>query len=363
MPRCTRIWRRCGELFEKKDLIKAEKIYHKLGKNKKHPTKVLEEACFFEAECQVLRNELSKAEGTYKKLINEHRYSQYVAKAGQRLYDIADFWLNDTRKQMELYEQQRAGKIRFVPPTFVHFSKEKPFLDEEGRALLCLQAVIEADINGPLKEKSLFYLGTVYFFRKNYREADHWYTQLYDDKFYSKGQLAAKAIKQSIICKQVVNGGSAYDRRTLEQARKLVEQARRQYPELAQKEGDWLDRQLVNINHQQADGDFNTAEFYRRIGKPGSAYFYYELVRRRYPGTEYAKMSVVRMDLIRDQAEKDKATQDKADDDLRNTPPRQHSDGFLSWLRPSNWGRQPAAPPAQQSQDIVPVSMPGEPVR
>ena len=64
------------------------------------------------------------------------------------------------------------------------------------------------------------------------------------------------------------------------------------YPELAASEKDWLDRQLVNINHQQADGDFNQAEFYRRTGKYGSAYFYYELVRRRYPGTNYAKLSV-----------------------------------------------------------------------
>ena len=352
------------QLFEEKDLVAAEKIFHKLAKNKKNPDKVLQEARFLEAECQVLRNELSKAEGTYKLLLNEHRHCQYRAKVGQRLYDIADYWLNDTRKRMELYEQKRAGKIWYVPPSFIHWSKDKPFLDEEGRALECLKAVVEADINGPLKEKALFYLGTVYFFRADYREADHWYSLLWDDKshLYSRGQLAQKAIKQSIICKQVVNGGSCYDRRTLEHARQLVEEARVRYPELAKNEGDWLDKQLVYINHQQADGDFNVAEYYRRVGKPGSAYFYYELVRRRYQETEYSQLAVARMDEIRAKAEKEQVAQRKIDDDLRNAPPRQQQD-LLSRLFPWRRQSQPQPQPTPQSQEIVPVSMPGEPVR
>ncbi len=346
-------------LFDEKKLIEAEKIFARLARNKKNPSKVMEESRFLEAECQVLRNELSKAEGTYKLLIKEYNnHSQYTNKAAQRLYDIADYWLNDTRKQMELYEQKRAGKVWFVTPSFVHWTKDKPFLDEEGRALQCLEAVVFADIgSGPLKEKALFYLGTVHFFRENYREADSWYSQLYKDPTYKKRELAAKAFKQSIICKQVVNGGSAYDRRTLEQARQMVAEARIIFPEMAQKEKDWLDRQVVNINHQQADGDFNTAEFYKRIGKPGSAYFYYELVRRRYPGTNYAEQSVARMGEIRDQAEKEKRSLDKADDDLRYA---NHQDGFFARLFQR---RTPDAAPPQQQQTIVPVSMPGDPVR
>src|SRR5262249_16101974 len=128
------------DLFEKKELAAAEKIYHKLAKNKKNPIPVLEESRFYEHECQVHRNELSRAEGTYKQLISEHRHCQYGNKPAQRLYDIADFWLNDTRKHMEEYDQKRDGKIWFVSPSYIHWSKEKPFLDEEGRALLCLQA-------------------------------------------------------------------------------------------------------------------------------------------------------------------------------------------------------------------------------
>ena len=238
----------------------------------------------------------------------------------------------------------------------MHWTKDKPFLDEEGRALGCLEAVVFADVNGPLKEKALFYLGTVHFFRENYREADHFYTQLYRNT-YPHSTLAPKAIKQSIICKQVVNGGSKYDRRTLEQARKLIDDAIKTYPEL-EKEHDWLKRQLQAINYQQADGDFNTAEFYKRIGRPGSAYFYYELVRRRYTGSEFADRAIARMTEIKAKAEQDVIAQKKADDDLRNRPPQTPSSGsFFSQILPASWRRPDPATQPQSS------AMPGEQVR
>jgi RNA polymerase sigma factor (sigma-70 family) len=45
----------------------------------------------------------------------------------------------------------------------------------------------------------------------------------------------------------------------------------------------------------QAEKDWQTAEFYRRTGRLGSAYFSYELVRRRYPGTVFAEMAGERL--------------------------------------------------------------------
>jgi hypothetical protein len=49
------------------------------------------------------------------------------------------------------------------------------------------------------------------------------------------------------------------------------------------------------------------AEFWRRTKHPGAAYFYYEMVRRRYPDTEYAKAAYERMLQIREKAEQDQA--------------------------------------------------------
>jgi hypothetical protein len=60
---------------------------------------------------------------------------------------------------------------------------------------------------------------------------------------------------------------------------------------------------------QQAEKDFRTAEFYRRTKHPGSAYFYYEIVRRRYPGTPLADKATERMKELEAQHEKEEANE------------------------------------------------------
>jgi RNA polymerase sigma factor (sigma-70 family) len=47
--------------------------------------------------------------------------------------------------------------------------------------------------------------------------------------------------------------------------------------------------------------DFNLGEFYRRTGHPGSAYFYYELVSRRYPDTTVGDRAKQRLSELRKQ--------------------------------------------------------------
>jgi outer membrane protein assembly factor BamD (BamD/ComL family) len=188
-----------------------------------------------------------------------------------------------------------------MPASYFSLSKERPFLDPEGHALQCLEEVRLNDIGGPLAEKALFYMATVKFFRADYKDADYYYSQVYEH--YPNSPLAPKAVKQSIICKQLVTGGSCYDCRTVEESRKLIHTATRAYPQMATgPDQDWIARQLVSVNLQQADRDFNIAEFYRRTNHPGSAYFYYELVRRRYPNTQYAEKAIASMNAIRDRS-------------------------------------------------------------
>src|SRR5207302_463602 len=55
------------------------------------------------------------------------------------------------------------------------------------------------------------------------------------------------------------------------------------------------------IIHQQAVRDFAVADFYRRTGHLGSAHFYYELIKRRYPHTDYAREAGQRLDELKGQ--------------------------------------------------------------
>ena len=57
----------------------------------------------------------------------------------------------------------------YSPTNWFNFSKDKPFNDVEGHAILTLEDVRLNDIRGKLAEKSLFYIATVKFFRGDYK--------------------------------------------------------------------------------------------------------------------------------------------------------------------------------------------------
>jgi outer membrane protein assembly factor BamD (BamD/ComL family) len=302
--------------FQNKEYRRAESAFHKIANAKKGPLNLIDEALYYEGECQRMEKNFRAAEGTFRKYVKEFRVNgQYVEQANRRLFDIANYWLDDTRQQMAAWEEQREGKRSFVmPASYFHLSKDKPFADMEGHALQILEEVGLADIRGSIRtvdggpslgERALFFLATVKFFREDYREADYYYSQLYEN--HPNSTLAPKAIKQAIICKQVMNGGTAYDTRGVEESRKLIDRFQSAYPEWT-KDRDWLTRQLGSIHLQQADRDYQIGEFYRRTGHPGSAYFYFELVRRRYPNTEYAKKAEDHMRALRGLAEREQGS-------------------------------------------------------
>jgi outer membrane protein assembly factor BamD (BamD/ComL family) len=297
---------RAMDLFRKEDYAQAQGMFHKITQWKNTPPRVAEEALYYEAECMRMQQDYPNAASTYAELVKEFHRGAHHYDALHHMFDIANYWLDETRDAVEARNAQRAGKRWIVLPTgFVHIGdKTKPFLDLEGHAMALLEKIYLNDIDGPLGEKALFLLGSVNFFHENYREADHFFYQL--TKFHPNGDKAAQAMELSIICKQLSSGGVEYDGRKVAEARELVHTAMKAYPELANQKSEFLEKQLYTINAQQAQKDLYIADFYWRTGHPGSAYFYYEIVRRRYPGTKQAETAAKHMEELRDRAEKNK---------------------------------------------------------
>jgi outer membrane assembly lipoprotein YfiO len=290
------------ELHRRGDYATAEKVFHAIADDSKNSPAIAEEARFYEAECLRRQEEYPKACDTYHKMLLDFPSGTYREQAVQRMFDIANFWLEDTRKEMEAYEDVKAGKQWFVLTPWFHFEKAKPFIDQEGRAMEALEHVRNND-RGPLAEKALFLAGTVRFWREDYRDADSYFSQLVE--LYPNSKLAPRATELGIVAKYMSTGGADYDGRKVAEARKLINTAMQNYPTLAKEKQEFFMHHIVNCNHQQAEKDFKIAEFYRRTGHPGSAYFYYEIVRRRYPGTKYADEATHRMHEIHDKVEKE----------------------------------------------------------
>lgn len=305
------------ELFRQKRYGKAENKFHAIAENKRNSPAVAEEARYYEAECLRLQNELPSACDTYSKMLKDFPSGAYKEQAVQRMFDIANYWLRDTDVEMAQYKEKLEGKRSFVMPAMLKINvmdRTKPTFDTENRALQALEVVHYSDITGPLADKALFLAGYVKFYREDYREADHYFSQLIE--MHKNSPLAPQAVELAIICKSLANGGPDFDGRKVAEARQLIDTAIKAYPELAKNKNEFLMRSMFAINAQQATKDLHHAEFYERTGHPGSAYFMYEMVRRRYPGTKYAQHAEEQMTRLRAEMEKKKAGKSSAFDEV-----------------------------------------------
>lgn len=284
------------EAYRAEQFERAERLFHRIVANQNTSPLLAEKARYFEAESLRRQGYLPKAADTYSKMLQDFPSGVHRQEAVIRMYDIANFWLEDTRKQMEQEQEQREGKRWFVPSNLIHWDRSKPLVDEEGRALELLEKVHVYDPQGPVSDKALFLAGYTHFYRGNFNEADQLLSQLID--LFPNSSLRPQCIEMAIMAKNNATGGSDYDGRKSAEALKLVTGARASVPELANR-GEFLDRQMVAIRFQQADKDMKVADFYRRTGHAASAYFYYEIVRRRYPNTKHAEVAVQKMEELR----------------------------------------------------------------
>jgi outer membrane protein assembly factor BamD (BamD/ComL family) len=257
-----------------------------------------EESTFWGAESLYALREWPQAREKYAELLTKHPSSRYRNEAVQRQFDIAKYWLNDTRGEMQASKEGNW----FTMPRMFSFEKEKPVFDEEGHAVRACENVYIQDPTGPLAPQALYWAGGVNFYRERYDASDRFYSTLVDQ--FPRSPLAPYALELAIQSKIHTTNGVEYDGRKLIEARQMTDTALRNYPELANKH-DFLERTLININNQQAEKDFGVAEFYRRTGHPGAAYFYYEIVRRRYAGTDWSQKAYSRMLELRAKAERD----------------------------------------------------------
>jgi RNA polymerase sigma factor (sigma-70 family) len=127
-------------------------------------------------------------------------------------------------------------------------------------------------------DRLLFLAGSLHFLvEEDYRAAGRAFGLLVEK--YPDSRFAPKAAELAVLARQLTSRGA--DVRKVNEGRHAIETT--------------LAVERKDIKSQQAEKDFAVAEFYRRTGHAGSAYFYYEVVRRRYPGTPFATRAEERM--------------------------------------------------------------------
>jgi outer membrane protein assembly factor BamD (BamD/ComL family) len=298
------------ELYRREEYAKAEKVFHRIGNYDKNPMSVIQEALFYEGECLRLQGYLPKAADVYAEMLKKQSISPYRDLAIQHIYEISTYWLQETWEELRESQERREGKRWVVWPRFINFDKRKPFLDREGRALERLRDVSMFEgKGGPYADKALYLCGYVSWYKEDYRDAEQEFSNL--TQYHSESPLAAEAISLAIRAKLMSTGGEMYDGQKVHEARKLVDQALRM-PDMTMEKKKELTDLLTSITKFQAEKEYQMAEFWRRTGHPGSAYFYYEIVRRRYPDNNpgsaadrsFKRMMEIREKMAKEQRDK-----------------------------------------------------------
>ncbi|MBX9584859.1 MAG: tetratricopeptide repeat protein [Gemmataceae bacterium] len=298
-PRADERMAEADRLFEAGRYGDALDAYKKLADNTGNTADLAERARFLQAECRRLRGEYPKAVDTYNRLLKDFPTGAHRREACNRIFEICDYWLDDFRDELTARGTKGEKGILYWRPRWPNpFDKTKPDWVQEDRALEALERVHTHDITGPAADQALFWCGYVNFVRGNFDEADHFFSQLVE--LHKDSKLRPQAIAFAIQAKNNATGGAVYDGRKCAEALHLVHVAEASVPELTgnPEMADRLTRSKFAIRYQQAEKDFRTAEYYQRTGHPGSAVFYYELVRRRYAGTRYADQATERKDAL-----------------------------------------------------------------
>jgi|GEM_PF-1165917 len=299
---------RAERLFGSGDFEEAEILYADLADNTYNAALTMEKARYMEAESVRMQGKLPRAVATYHRLLKDFPASVYTEKSAVRMYAIVDVWLKDSVRDIE---ERQAGKNWFERYKLTNpLDSSKPRMDQEGEVLKTLDNIATHAPNSSVADKAMFWCGYLHYANGDYADADHYFSLL--SQGYKDSPLRQEASKYAVAAKNRSTGGAAYDGQKSAEALQLVHNLEASDPVYTQdkEKSAWLQRQKMAIRIQQAEKDFGTAEYYRRSGHPSSALFYYELTRRRYPGTKYSDLSVSRlaeMEQIHKQREEDKA--------------------------------------------------------
>lgn len=286
------------ELYDAGEYKKAGKIFKELADNHGNSRTLAGEAQWFQAECRRHRGRFPDAVDSYHRYLMEFYDGPYKAQACEWIYKIGEFWLDDFRQEMAA-RQNESGMLHWRPSWPNPTDTMRPLLLQESRALEALQMVSMYDGQGPLADKALYWCGIVNFIRGNFEQADSFFTQLKD--MHPHSPLRPQAFIYGIQAKNNATGGAMYDGRKCAEALHMIQLAEASIPEMSRdpQMAEMLAKSKFAIRYQQAEKDFITAEWYERTGHPGSAYFYYELTRRRYANTRYAEIAAERMARIK----------------------------------------------------------------
>ena len=236
------------------------------------------------AESYFFADHYTQANHYYEKLVKDFPNNRYLDQIDKRRFAIAKYWLDLNHQWPE-------------PIYYVNwFDKSRPWRDVRGHALRVFDKIRIDDPTGRLADDATLAAANEHFASGKFYKADEYYTDL--RKAYPSSEHQFLAHFLGIKAKLNSYQGPAYGGTALDETEKLIKQTRRQFPQEAEREREFLDRAAAEVRYRKAEQLMYLGQFYDRRREYRAAQHYYERVAREYPDTPLAAQANQRMEEI-----------------------------------------------------------------
>ncbi|MBI1883067.1 MAG: outer membrane protein assembly factor BamD [Chlamydiae bacterium] len=279
-----------AESFEKKgEWERAAKEYKKLVKA--YPTSPLApQALVRQAEDDEKAGFYYEAYQAYQMLVE--KYPSYTDMEGvvKEEYRIGSLFLSGKKRKLKLI------KLALFPSMDI--------------AVEIFQKVVANFPFGDLADDAQFGIGRAYEKQKKYDEAMDAYKTLI--KTYDKSALKDEAKYRMGLSAYKQSRGASYDQAATDKALEIFGEFVREYP--GSKRMNEVKAKIQELRDRKAQGLFQTAAYYDKVGDDPSALVYYQQVVSQFPDSSQAKLAGRRVEVLSQPSKKEdvKTTENKS---------------------------------------------------
>lgn len=233
------------------------------------PRSYLEEDAFFMAgECYYFADRYPRANHYYEMLLKVHPNSRHLDRVEARRFTIAQFWLESYDKDPQAFYE-----FNFV-------DRARPMRDMFGNATRIFDKVRLDDPTGRLADDATMAAGVAHFERGEYLKADDYFTDL--RKAFPSSEHQLQAHLRGIEAKLRSYQGPDYSGQSLDDTEKLIVQVRKQFPNEARANMEYLQRVYAEVRFKKAERQLQMARFYDRRQQYAAARDHYDRLLEGY---------------------------------------------------------------------------------
>ena len=292
IPNAKKAYQRGDALFRKasnkpralarRDFSKAAQYFESAGDSA--PGSALQQdALFMQAESHFFANELNDATKAYQELQKEFPRNRHNDRVAARLFSISKYWIGASKAKSDAWY-----KINL-------FDSSRPSYDANGQAIKVLDQIRYDDPTGKLADDATMAAAVEYMRQREFEKADEFLTDL--RKVFTDSDHMFMAHLLGIQCKLEIYSGPNYSGLVLEEARELIDQIRRRFPnEMNSPEySELVARAARTVEFKQAERLTTRAKYRENKREFGAATELYRQVVENHPRAPQAKLARARL--------------------------------------------------------------------